>query len=191
MAELTEEERAKLPDSAFADPEKRAYPIHDEEHAKAALARVKQNGAKDEQKKVAKKVHERYPKIQLGEYFLALLGLVMVMGLVGDWVRMENGQYKFVQHPGPVAVPKNRNARAAALRSVAHPPVPTRTAAYGGGSMPTKAPRPPLHATGSGKVKHIRGSGLARSGHMPAGRLMGGGFGGMGRMGGWGGFGRR
>jgi hypothetical protein len=69
--------------------------------------------------------------------------------------------------------------------------VPTRTAAYGGGSMPTKAPRPPLHATGSGKVKHIRGSGLARTGHMPAGRLMGGGFGGMGRMGGLGGFGRR
>ena len=30
MAELTEEERAKLPDSAFADPEKRAYPIQDE-----------------------------------------------------------------------------------------------------------------------------------------------------------------
>ena len=94
------------------------------------------------------------------------------------------------QRPGPVAVPKNRNARAAALRSAAHPPVPTRTAAYGG-NTPTKAPRPPLHATGCGKVKHIRGSGLARTGHMPAGRLMGGGFGGMGRMGGLGGFGRR
>jgi hypothetical protein len=189
MAELTEEERAKLPDSAFADPEKRAYPIHDEEHAKAALARVKQNGTKDEQKKVAKKVHERYPKIQLGEYFLALLGLVMVMGLVGEWM-MINGQWKFQQHPGPVAVPKNRNARAAALRFAAHPPEPTRTAAYGG-NTPTKAPRPPLYATGSGKVKHIRGSGLARTGHMPGGRLMGGGFGGMGRMGGLGGFGRR
>ena len=91
MAALTEEERAKLPDSAFADPEKRAYPIQDEEHAKAALARVKQNGTKDEQKKVAKKVHERYPKLQLGEYFLALLGLMMVMGLVGEWM-MINGQ---------------------------------------------------------------------------------------------------
>ena len=189
MAALTEEERAKLPDSAFADPEKRAYPIHDEEHAKAALARVKQNGTKDEQKKVAKKVHERYPKLQLGEYFLALLGLVMVMGLVGEWM-MINGQYKFVQHPDPVAVPNNRNARAAALRSAAHPPVPTRSAAYSG-NTPTKAPRPPLHATGCGKVKHSRGSGLARTGHMPAGRLMGGGFGGMGRMGGLGGFGRR
>ena len=93
MAELTEEERAKLPDSAFADPEKRAYPIQDEEHARAALARVKQHGTKDEQKKVARKVHERYPNIQLGQYFMALLGLVLVTALVGTWIRGTQGHY--------------------------------------------------------------------------------------------------
>jgi len=50
MAELTEEERAKLPNSAFADPEKRAYPIHDEAHAKAALARVNSMARKTSKK---------------------------------------------------------------------------------------------------------------------------------------------
>ena len=87
MAELTEEERAKLPDSAFADPEKRAYPIHDEEHAKAALARVKQHGTKDEQKKVAKKVHERYPKFNLGNTSWHYLDWSWLWRLVATWIR--------------------------------------------------------------------------------------------------------
>ena len=99
MAELTEEERANLPDSVFADPEHRAYPIHDEEHARAALSRVKQHGTKDEQKKVARKVHERYPNIQLGQYFMALLGLVLVTALVGTWIRDTQGHYRFKKFP--------------------------------------------------------------------------------------------
>lgn len=39
-AELSSEEREKLPDSAFACPEKRLYPIHDEAHVRNALARI-------------------------------------------------------------------------------------------------------------------------------------------------------
>src|SRR5271157_4297080 len=106
MAELTEEERAKLPNSAFADPEKRAYPIHDEAHAKTALARVKQHGTKDEQKKVAKKVHERYPQINLGTYFMALLGLAIVGAIVGTWIKDSQGHYHFVRN-----TPTNRAPR--------------------------------------------------------------------------------
>jgi hypothetical protein len=39
-AELSTKERNKLPDSAFACPEKRLYPIHDEAHVRNALARI-------------------------------------------------------------------------------------------------------------------------------------------------------
>jgi cation transport regulator ChaB len=38
--ELSYKEREKLPDSAFACPEKRLYPIHDEAHVRNALARI-------------------------------------------------------------------------------------------------------------------------------------------------------
>jgi len=194
MAELTEEERANLPDSAFADPEKRAYPIHDEEHARAALARVKQHGTKDEQKKVARKVHERYPDIQLGQYFMALLGLVLVTALVGTWIRDTQGHYRFQKVPRQIAVPKQANLRPAAVGAISHtvantPPrvtSPQNTAQ----TKPLHAPRPPLYATRRGKITHIRNVGLARTGHLPSGRLMGG-FGSLGRMRGFGGFGRR
>ena len=194
MAELTEEERAKLPDSAFADPEKRAYPIQDEEQARAALARVKQHGAKDEQKKVARKVHERYPNIQLGQYFMALLGLVLVTALVGTWIRDTQGHYHFQKVPRQIAVPKQANLRPAAISAISHtaantPPrvtAPQNTAQ----AKPPHAPRPPLHATRRGKITRIRNVGLARTGHLPSGRLLGG-FGSMGRMRGFGGFGRR
>ena len=186
MAELTEEERAKLPDSAFADPEHRAYPIHDEEHAKAALARVKQHGTKEEQKKVAKKVHERYPQMNLGTYFMALIGLAVVGAIVGTWVK-ENGKYRFIpNHPAPqkgmIRAVANNHLVPARTNIPPHNAAPQNT--------PCHAPRLPLYATRQGKILHIRNVGLARTGHLPSGRLMGG-FGSMGRMGGFGGFGRR
>jgi hypothetical protein len=180
MAELTEEERAKLPDSAFADPEHRAYPIHDEAHAKAALARVKQHGTKDEQKKVAKKVHERYPQINLGTYFMALLGLAIVGAVVGTWIKDSHGHYHFVRN-----TPTNRAPSAMADHHVhTRANVPPRNAAQ---AKPPHAPRPPLNASRQGKITKIRNVGLARTGHLPCGRIMGG----LGRMGGFGGFGRR
>ena len=194
MAELTEEERAKLPDSAFADPEKRAYPIHDEEHARAALARVKQHGTKDEQRKVARKVHERYPNIQLGQYFMALLGLVLVTALVGTWMRDTQGHYHFQKVPRQIAVPKQTNLRPAAISAISHSaanPPPRITAPQNTAqAKPPHAPRPPLQATRRGKITQIRNVGLARTGHLPSGRLLGG-FGSLGRMRGLGGFGRR
>lgn len=42
MAELNAEKRDKLPDKAFAEPEKRAYPIEDKDHARNAKARASQ-----------------------------------------------------------------------------------------------------------------------------------------------------
>ena len=42
MAELNAEKRDKLPDKAFAEPDKRAYPIEDKAHARNAKARASQ-----------------------------------------------------------------------------------------------------------------------------------------------------
>lgn len=42
MTELSEAKRDKLPDEAFAEPEKRAYPIEDKAHARNAKARAGQ-----------------------------------------------------------------------------------------------------------------------------------------------------
>jgi hypothetical protein len=63
LARLTAAERRKLPSSAFAIPEKRAYPIHNRGHAMAALSDVDKNGTPDEQKRVRAAVHARYPSM--------------------------------------------------------------------------------------------------------------------------------
>ena len=42
MSKLTTAQRDRLPDSKFAEPEKRAYPIEDAAHAKNAKARAAQ-----------------------------------------------------------------------------------------------------------------------------------------------------
>ncbi len=42
MAELDAKARDKLPNKDFAEPDKRAYPIEDEAHAKNAKARASQ-----------------------------------------------------------------------------------------------------------------------------------------------------
>ena len=64
MAIITTEQRNKLKDSDFALPSRR-YPIHDEVHARNALARVAQNGTSHEQFMVQMKVHRRYPDIDV------------------------------------------------------------------------------------------------------------------------------
>jgi len=68
MAELTARQRRKLPSSAFVFPEERAYPIHDETHARAALARGKANATPEQMKKIMAAVHKRYPKMEMKEY---------------------------------------------------------------------------------------------------------------------------
>jgi hypothetical protein len=60
MAILSTTARKALPDSAFALSGRR-YPIHDPEHAQAALARVSEFGTPAEQQAVRSKVHARYP----------------------------------------------------------------------------------------------------------------------------------
>jgi peptidoglycan hydrolase-like protein with peptidoglycan-binding domain len=62
-ARLSAEERKKLPKSAFAIPEKEAYPIHDESHARAALSMVAQHGTDEEKARVRAAVKRRHPKI--------------------------------------------------------------------------------------------------------------------------------
>lgn len=59
-AVLTSERRKRLPDSAFAIPEKRAYPIHDRAHAANALAR---SSGKPEEARVRRAVCRRYPDL--------------------------------------------------------------------------------------------------------------------------------
>ena len=62
MSVLTEKAREKLPAKDFALPGGR-YPIHDENHARNALARVSQYGTPAEKAKVRAAVHRKYPNI--------------------------------------------------------------------------------------------------------------------------------
>jgi hypothetical protein len=62
MAVLDAKTRNALSDSAFALPG-RHYPIHDINHARAALSRVSQFGSPEEKAKVRAAVHRRYPQI--------------------------------------------------------------------------------------------------------------------------------
>jgi hypothetical protein len=59
---LTTQQRRDLPEDAFALPNRR-YPIHDEKHARLALAMVARFGKPGEKKKVQAAVHKRYPNI--------------------------------------------------------------------------------------------------------------------------------
>jgi hypothetical protein len=63
LAELTTKARKALPRGTFAIPEKRAYPIPDEAHARNALARVAQHGTPDEKARVIAAVKRRFPRI--------------------------------------------------------------------------------------------------------------------------------
>lgn len=73
MAKLTTEQRNRLSRGSFAIPETRSYPIHDENHARDALARVEQNGTPEEKKRVREAVHRRFPDIKQSHGSLAKL----------------------------------------------------------------------------------------------------------------------
>jgi hypothetical protein len=64
-AELSSKKRAKLHKESFVFPKERSYPIHDEAHARNALARVAQHGTPEEQKKVRAAVAKKYPGIEV------------------------------------------------------------------------------------------------------------------------------
>lgn len=61
MAKLTTKMRKNLPDSAFAIPATREYPIMDRTHAIDALARVEANGTPQQKAQVKAAVKRRYP----------------------------------------------------------------------------------------------------------------------------------
>jgi ADP-ribose pyrophosphatase YjhB (NUDIX family) len=61
---LTSKARADLQEGSFVFPQERRYPIHDENHARAALQRVSQFGSPSEKAAVRSAVHSRYPQIQ-------------------------------------------------------------------------------------------------------------------------------
>jgi hypothetical protein len=65
MAKLTYKQRQKLPSSAFVFPEEEAYPIHDEAHARNALARAAQNETGARLAKIVRAVQRRYPNIEI------------------------------------------------------------------------------------------------------------------------------
>lgn len=65
MAELTAAGRKRIAPGNFALPGER-YPIHDEAHARNALARVSQYGTPEEKAKVRAAVHRKYPGIGAG-----------------------------------------------------------------------------------------------------------------------------
>jgi hypothetical protein len=61
-AKLKAKARNALSDSDFALPESREYPIHDANHARAALSML-HNASPEEQKQIKAAVHRRYPDI--------------------------------------------------------------------------------------------------------------------------------
>ena len=65
LSTLTAEERDKIPDSDFALPG-RKYPIHDEAHARNALARGAQNESPENLAKIRAAVKRKFPNIDVG-----------------------------------------------------------------------------------------------------------------------------
>ncbi len=65
--ELSTKARNALPDSDFALPKERAYPIDTIERARNALARVSANGTEAEKAKVRAAVRKKFPSIEVSE----------------------------------------------------------------------------------------------------------------------------
>jgi hypothetical protein len=66
MAKLKSETRKSLPAKAFAEPDKKKYPIEDKAHARNALSRVAQSGTPAGKAKVKRAVKKKYPSIGTG-----------------------------------------------------------------------------------------------------------------------------
>lgn len=64
MSKLTAAQRDKLASGSFIFPAKRAYPIPDANHARAALSMVAAHGTAAQRKKVRDAVANRYPGIK-------------------------------------------------------------------------------------------------------------------------------
>ena len=65
MAKLTTEKRKDLPDSAFALPDAREFPLTDVEHGRKALQLLPMSHTTPEEKaEVRRKVKEKFPSIK-------------------------------------------------------------------------------------------------------------------------------
>lgn len=64
---LDAKQRAALPDSDFALPKERKYPIDTIERARNAISRASANGTEAEKKAVRAAVHRKYPDIEISE----------------------------------------------------------------------------------------------------------------------------
>ena len=64
MAKLTSKQRNRLPDSAFAGPD-RSYPIENPSHARNALARASQHASPELKAKIKTKVRRKFPSIKV------------------------------------------------------------------------------------------------------------------------------
>jgi hypothetical protein len=64
MAKPSDQDRKKLKDGKFAEPEKRKEPMEDETHARNALSRVSANGSKAEHREIQKNVEKKYPDLE-------------------------------------------------------------------------------------------------------------------------------
>ena len=91
MGVLTTRRRQALPESDFAVPQRRAYPIDTRARARNALARVAQHGSNLEKHLVRTAVHARYPGIEVsglpesrrnpGPFGLPDIGTLAVLGV--------------------------------------------------------------------------------------------------------------
>ena len=69
MARLTAAARRALPDSAFADPKHRAYPMQDAGHRQAAAGLVQRFGTSKQKAQVRAKMHKGYGRGKSGGPF--------------------------------------------------------------------------------------------------------------------------
>ena len=67
MAVLKAKQRKALPDSDFAIPSERKFPLNDRKHAANAKARVSQFGTEAEKATVAAAVAKKYPDMGKGK----------------------------------------------------------------------------------------------------------------------------
>lgn len=73
---LTTNARKHISDSNFALPGRR-YPIHDMNHARAALSMVAKHGTPEEIAKVRAAVHRKYPSLKKASVILQKLAAVI------------------------------------------------------------------------------------------------------------------
>lgn len=66
MAKLTSKERDDLKGGEFALPGKRAYPIENRSHARAALQRASEFASPEERAKIRRAVKRKYPDMVVG-----------------------------------------------------------------------------------------------------------------------------